>query len=502
MMQHVNAQPTSPDLVNPAISPALAQVIMRCLSKDPAQRFPSATSLVFALADALHVSAPESLRRFAQQLGSAAQVEHSPAALNGASAPSSTRVLAGQPEHLLLARRKAQTRTLVIISMITLIAILGASFGAMQLSQQHSMSTNGTVGRAFFLNSGQLNENTTQGINDELQIDLSHLPDPASGKSYYAWLLGDVSQTETAPLLLGKLSVTQGHAHFLYMGDSQHTNLLTFASRLLINEDNANDPASDPLLNQSSWRYYAIIAQTPNPADKLHFSMLDHLRHLLVESPELAVRGLHGGLAFWFARETSAVSDSAHGLARDWQNQDAATLHSQVIRILDYLDGPAYIKPDVPAGTPFLADAQTAQVALLGPAPQETYAPGYVYQNEPPPGYIYLLQTHLNGALLAPEATADQHQLAIQINGEIDTARQALNRIYEDAKQLLHMTNAQLLQASALTLLDDLATQAQYAFTGQSDPSTGTARGGALWIYNNLQRLATFVVQPYTGAKP
>ncbi len=32
MMQHVSAIPTSPDLVNPGISPALAQVILRCLA--------------------------------------------------------------------------------------------------------------------------------------------------------------------------------------------------------------------------------------------------------------------------------------------------------------------------------------------------------------------------------------------------------------------------------------------------------------------------------------
>ena len=63
------------------------------------------------------------------------------------------------------------------------------------------------------------------------------------------------------------------------------------------------------------------------------------------------------------------------------------------------------------------------------------------------------------------------------------------------------MTDAQLLQASALTLLDDMATQAQYASTGQPNPSTGIAQGGALWIYANLQRLATFVVQPYTRSK-
>jgi hypothetical protein len=63
------------------------------------------------------------------------------------------------------------------------------------------------------------------------------------------------------------------------------------------------------------------------------------------------------------------------------------------------------------------------------------------------------------------------------------------------------MTDAQLLKSSSLAILDDMATQAQYAYTGQSDPSTGISQGGARWIYDNLQRLATFEVAPYIAPK-
>ena len=62
MMQHINALPTSPDLVNPSISPAVTQVILRALAKDPRERFPNAALLVVALAQALHAAAPEQLR--------------------------------------------------------------------------------------------------------------------------------------------------------------------------------------------------------------------------------------------------------------------------------------------------------------------------------------------------------------------------------------------------------------------------------------------------------
>jgi eukaryotic-like serine/threonine-protein kinase len=65
MMQHINALPTPPNLVNPALSPALTQVILRCLAKDPRDRYPDAASLVVALAEALHVAVPEDLHRSA-----------------------------------------------------------------------------------------------------------------------------------------------------------------------------------------------------------------------------------------------------------------------------------------------------------------------------------------------------------------------------------------------------------------------------------------------------
>ena len=61
MSQHLNTPPPSPVIFNPNIPPALIIVIMRCLAKDPAARFPSATSLAAAIAEALNVPVPESL---------------------------------------------------------------------------------------------------------------------------------------------------------------------------------------------------------------------------------------------------------------------------------------------------------------------------------------------------------------------------------------------------------------------------------------------------------
>jgi eukaryotic-like serine/threonine-protein kinase len=61
MTQHLKATPPSPRQLNPNIPPALEVVIQRCLSKDPAARFPNASSLAAAIAEGLNVAVPERL---------------------------------------------------------------------------------------------------------------------------------------------------------------------------------------------------------------------------------------------------------------------------------------------------------------------------------------------------------------------------------------------------------------------------------------------------------
>lgn len=53
MMQHTNTIATLPALINPALPSALTTIIMRCIAKDPWARFPTASSLVEALTQAI-----------------------------------------------------------------------------------------------------------------------------------------------------------------------------------------------------------------------------------------------------------------------------------------------------------------------------------------------------------------------------------------------------------------------------------------------------------------
>src|SRR5205085_10272737 len=107
----------------------------------------------------------------------------------------------------------------------------------------------------FFFSSGKVKPNTNSGSNDEFQINLQNIPNPQAGKSYYAWLLPDKSQSEGAPLLLGKLTVNHGVIHFSYAGDGHHTNLLAIMSRFLITQEDANITPAVPSPDLSAWRY-------------------------------------------------------------------------------------------------------------------------------------------------------------------------------------------------------------------------------------------------------
>lgn len=58
MLQHVEAQPPLPSLINPLVSPALSAVVLKSIAKDPRDRFVSATAMTIALAQAFSLPVP------------------------------------------------------------------------------------------------------------------------------------------------------------------------------------------------------------------------------------------------------------------------------------------------------------------------------------------------------------------------------------------------------------------------------------------------------------
>lgn len=557
MMQHLLETPVAPHLVNPNLPPALSEVILKGLAKEPQNRFSSASAMTAAIANVFDIPVPEDLKNAIPATGNMKPVgeqtllrnsspELTPSSLSSETIRSSSSAsevsLAVPPgaETILserstlppvrieavsgpvnlpnsevrlnahaeraadLARQSAAPVTSPPATprlqkglglRITLVALLicvlvGGGLGTFFLLTHHNMTSpsavgaNTVVGQAFFMSSGQVNLATNQGSNDQFQINLQHIAAPTSGNSYYAWLLPDKSQVEAAPLLLGKVPVTNGDIHFTYTGDSQHTNLLATMSQFLITEESSSITPGVPSPDLNAWRYYARLPQTPAPGQT--YSLLDHLRHLLAADPTLESFQLHGGLNIWTYRNTQSILQWA-GDARDaWNAKNFTLTHQKVVSILDLLDGSKFVNQDVAPGTPILADPHIAQISLL-----------QLQARQEPPGYLYHIALHLNGVLSSPGATQSQRNLAVQINTGVNNANGWLGQLRQDAIQLVHMSNNQLALGSTLSKLNDMVTLANNAYMGLTDPATGQLKIGVTQIYRDVQLLASFDVKPY-----
>jgi serine/threonine protein kinase len=610
--QQINAVPPPPAQMNPHISAALSAIILRSLAKDPRERFPSAASMVTALAEALDistseipghpvspvdtmngrahlssteptllpelvssmVSSPHVVARSSPQpqneqdtttiklprapvatqisslsKGTGQDAPSPPPDISGeerrpaesqapfmtfsppnppstpgltASDPTSP-VLPSSPPHKSVPpspfapgrepRGSFSKEGRIALIAILLLLLAATTLGALLILPHKNASTATpaattipVVGHVYFLSSGQLYVNNNQGIYDQVLIDLHNIAVPSAGKSYYAWLLGDSNQSDVPWIALGKISVTQGKVHFLYPGDQTHTNLLIDFSRLLITQENASGPSVNPFLDPQTWRYFGQIYQLPSPKDANHFSMLDHLRHLLVQAPELKVLGLPGGLSIWLLRNVEEILRWSVEAKDRFAN--TAAVRGLLSNILYYLDGecaPADLQ-GVPPGTPTTPGnatiAQIARFSLINPCLQEQQEQSDILKQvfrATPHDYIDHTLVHLSGVVQSPGATPDHSALATQLNRAVSDLKTVLEQVRQDAEKLVHLSDEQLQQSAAFALIGDMALEARYAYAGQSDPVTGISQEGALWIYNNVQRLATFDVTPYSS---
>jgi len=92
-------------------------------------------------------------------------------------------------------------------------------------------------------------------------------------------------------------------------------------------------------------------------------------------------------------------------------------------------------------------------------------------------------------------------ELAVQSRQAlVENVQPLLMRVRLDAKQLVNMNDAQLLQPSALSLLDEMVALANYAFVGHPDPSTNEVQPGVVQLFYNIQRLATYDIVVYKSS--
>jgi hypothetical protein len=390
-------------------------------------------------------------------------------------------------------RKKQLTLIAVAVSLLLaasalLLPILLTQPGQLA-STSHLVTAATLVGRVFFTSSGQLDPTSSEGLNDVVHLDLAGLTPAATGKSDYAWLLPDTSQNEQQPVLLGTLHILKGSAQLRYTLPT-HTNLLATYSRFLVTEQAANEEPIIPSLDPATWRYAGSIPDTPTPGDANHYSLLSHLRHLLAKDPTLAGIGLSGGLDIWLYHNAGKILEWSSAARDDWAGGQAslALMRRQIERVLDYLDGAAFVWRDVPPDTPWLVDPKAGRIGLLE-----------LEQGQNPPGYLAHIDIHLVGYAHSPGVTADQKGLANKIDGMLITVTALLWKVHDDAAQLAKMSDTALLGQEALSLLNDMETNANDAFVGQPDPATGSVQGGVTEIHDELQLLATIEVSTVAG---
>ncbi len=538
MTQHINTLPSSPRLVNPYIPPALEMVILRCLAKDPGARFPDALSLAAAVAEGLNEPVPERLGRSTSSvdlMGAPTYLTPSPSnmSLPGFNAPATSLAVQSNPPMtpslsgvisgqvgvsappsmpsmpppvttrppVLAPKMTRQRRGLILGLLVLVILLIGGSLGAYFLLLP-SIAANQLVGRAFFVSSGQLNDGA-QGIADTLQIDLQNVSAPPAGQSYYLWLLPDKDTTPQPdllvpapihpPILLTKaLPVQNNTVHYTYPGDAQHNNLLSEASRLLITLEDAGKTSPNPSSAPASWKYYAQLPQAPIPTDPKHLRGLDHIRHLYYNENHVKVLGLYGGLDVWAFRNTEKILEWSVSARDDFDGtkNNYELMHNLFISILDYLDGIPNVYIDVPPETPVLADASIARISLLT---VDTTRQGVAeFLDTDPPGDLDHMQLHLSQLVKAPDVSPESRQHAQNIIVSLDNAKGWLQQVRKDAKKLFDMTPDQLALSSAQETLEDLATQATYAYIGQLDPATNKTIPGILQAHYDVQKLASF----------
>jgi eukaryotic-like serine/threonine-protein kinase len=394
--------------------------------------------------------------------------------------------------------KKRRMGLLTALAVLLVIVLLGSGL-LLYLSLTSASTPSQTIkGHAFFVSSGLINTQSNQGITDELRVSLQNIGDPQSGKRYYGWLMSNAG-ADAPPIALGPLSVDHRQITATYV-DPNHNNLLANYGRFLVTEEDASQQPANPSLDVQVWRYYSAFSTAANPADPKHYSLLDHMRHLLSQDPKLKGVGLRGGLSEWLFRNTTKILETA-GSARDTRKAcpegvpetcDTGLILRQVARILDYLDGAAYVQTEnIPTsiqGDHLLIDPTVARVALLE----------FDTLNQQPPGYLEHIGTHLRDISQISSATPNQRDLANRINLDINNVQGWLDALHADAQKIIHMSPTQLVQPEALTTLNDLFTQANTALVGQIDPNTDKVKDGVVQIYYNIQALATFDVAPCT----
>ncbi len=273
MMQHLYEQPTPPTSINPAIAPALSNVILQSIAKDPAARFASGVEMATAIAHALNMAVPVSL---GSQAGSGErQAEYNP--LQPVRGMTGQRKEDGSPARLdvplmplpvqgkEVGKRGRAKAGPYIIGVILLLLVVGIGMlGVLPRIFSQSGTRDGTVtptghqgivGQIRFIHSAKAAGN----VFDQLEITLAHIAPPPVNTAYYGWLVNTSSPESSFPPHW-LLSFANGSIHSPPGNYSSPNNsdLYSHSDQFLVTEESLTNPPVVP----GTPIYYAIITHT------------------------------------------------------------------------------------------------------------------------------------------------------------------------------------------------------------------------------------------------
>ena len=301
MIQHMFERPTPPELINSRISPTMSAVVLQSIAKDPAARFPSASAMTIALAQAMNVPVPASLdqtRRLSEQLDfnplqpsrTATDIRPQPSTFPAPAliSPVPAPVAHIQPQTVLPAPPPLQTtpttsdyargvqhdtplpqkqprprRKKMSIALIVCSVLLLAGIGVLAIVPHLSPGTTTTTSNAIvgtIVFSSSANPSSIQF--DQMRLDLKNISDPPQNMVYYAWI---ESANPEAKDQHWQLTVSHSGIAHTY-SSSPPANLLANATTFLITEENMNGvPPFVPSTILSQHRYYAALSASSSP---------------------------------------------------------------------------------------------------------------------------------------------------------------------------------------------------------------------------------------------
>lgn len=149
-------------------------------------------------------------------------------------------------------QQKPRPRTTILFVLLALILVIFGVAAWVFFPRPHPAITAGPVGQVHFTNSGH----AARGNYDEVQIDLTNIPDPPQGQVYYAWI-ESASSEQFRPHW--QLTPHNGVVHTGNLTFSGHNTLLQPDTILLITRESSGSNPNVPTPDLRARLYYAQL---------------------------------------------------------------------------------------------------------------------------------------------------------------------------------------------------------------------------------------------------